>query len=209
MTDASCATGTYPIDLPTGWSSDLMVKNAPKGRPSSAAAILDTALRLLDDGASVSLESVAQAAGLTKPGLMYHFPTKAALMDALVDHVVDTLEQALRTRLPVALDKASATERIRAYLQWSLEYPHRRSDLVMLSDPKLSDQMTVRWAERFQKWVQVPADTPAPERTRLHAARLLADGAWLAGTINTLPVPADDRTDLLRYALELLEGPPP
>ncbi|MFF3225932.1 TetR/AcrR family transcriptional regulator [Nocardia suismassiliense] len=184
-----------------------MVKNVPKGRPSSAAAILDTALRLLDDGATVSLDSVAQAAGLTKPGLMYHFPTKAALMDALVDHVMDSLEQALRTRLPMPLEKASATERIRAYLQWGLEYPHRRSDLVMLSDPKLADRMTARWAERFHTWIDVPADMPAPERTRLHAVRLLADGAWFAGTTDTFPVPDDDRPDLLRFALEMLEGP--
>ncbi|MFI6225132.1 TetR/AcrR family transcriptional regulator [Nocardia salmonicida] len=178
-----------------------------KGRPSSAAAILDTALRLLDEGATVSLESVAHGAGLTKPGLMYHFPTKAALMEALVDHVVDTLEQDLLTRLPVPVDEASAAQRIGAYLRWSLGYAHRRSDLVMLSDPKLADRMTARWTERFDKWVEVPAELPAPERTRLHTARLLADGAWFVGAIDTFPVPADDRPDLLRFALELLEGP--
>ena len=183
------------------------MKNASKGRPSSAAVILDTALRLLDDGAPVSLESVAQAAGLTKPGLMYHFPTKAALMDALVDHVVDTLERDLFARLSVPIAESSAAERIGAYLRWGLEYHHRRSDLVMLSDPKLATRLTARWTERFRKWVEVPADTAAPERTRLYAAQHIADGAWFAGTTEMFPVPAADRPDLLRFALELLKGP--
>lgn len=77
----------------------VMTVAATRGRPSSATAILDAALSILDDGGTVSIESVAVAAGLTKPGLMYHFRTKAALMDALVDHVVDELESELVERL--------------------------------------------------------------------------------------------------------------
>ena len=87
---------------------------------------------MLDDGASISLDSVATASGLTKPGLMYHFPTKSALMDALVDHIVDSHEGDLVRRLAVPVDEASAPERLRAYVHWALETQHRRSDLVTL-----------------------------------------------------------------------------
>lgn len=183
-----------------------MAQGIARGRPSSVSDILDTALRLLDNGATVSLDSVAQAAGLTKPGLMYHFPTKVALMEALVDHVVDSLERDLIERLPMPVEQASAVERIRAYVQWALESSHRRSDLVMLSDPKLAGRLTTRWADRFEKWIDVPSNAPAARRARLHAVRLLADGAWLADTTATFPVPRADRIHVLRLALQLLEG---
>jgi AcrR family transcriptional regulator len=159
---------------------------------------------MLDDGATVSLDSVAQAAGLTKPGLMYHFPTKSALMDALVDHVVESQERELARFLAVSVEQASARQRLGAYVRWALGSRHRRSDLVMLSDPKLADRMLARWTERFGQWVEVPDDVPADERARMHAARLLADGSWLADSSATFPLSDGDKPAVLAVALELL-----
>jgi AcrR family transcriptional regulator len=175
-----------------------------RGRPSSATMILDTACAMLDAGETISLDSVAQASTLTKPGLMYHFPTKSALMDALVDHIVDSQERELSTHLAVSPEQASPRQRLGAYVRWALQGEHRRSDLVMLSDPKLADRMLARWTERFHRWVQVPADAPPVERARLHAARLLADGAWLADSSNTFPLDNAERPQVLSVALDLL-----
>lgn len=159
---------------------------------------------MLDDGGAVSLDSVAQASGLTKAGLMYHFRTKSALMDALVDHVVDSQERQLSTYLAVSPEQASPRQRLGAYVRWALQSEHRRSDLVMLSDPKLADRMLARWIERFHRWVQVPVDASPVEQGRLHAARLLADGAWLADSSNTFPLTNAERPQVLSVALELL-----
>lgn len=171
-------------------------------------AILDTARTLLDDALPISLDSVAQAAGLTKPGLMYHFPTKSALMDALVDHVVDAQEDDLARRLPVPFERASVHQRLSAYVRWALESTHRRSDLVMFSDPKLADRMSERWAERFSRWVEIADDVPADERARLQAARLLADGSWLADCTSIFALTAGERPDVLAVALELVGETP-
>ncbi|MFW0792113.1 TetR/AcrR family transcriptional regulator [Gordonia sp. CPCC 205333] len=176
-----------------------------RGRPSSANAILDAALDLLDGGGTISIESVANAAGLTKPGLMYHFGTKAALMDALVDHVVDSLESELLRRLPVPADRTTAAQRHRAYLEWALDCPHRRCELVMFSDPRLMSRLTQRWTERFDSWVALPADMSPLQRARLHSARLIADGSWLADTTETFPLSGADRQQVLELGLALLE----
>lgn len=152
----------------------------------------------------MSFDSVAQASGLTKPGLMYHFPTKSALMEALVDHVVDSQERELSRWLDVPLESASPRQRLGAYVRWALRSRHRRSALVMLSDPRLADRMLDRWTQRFQQWVQVPADVPPAEQARLHAARLLADGAWLADSSDTFPLADNERPQVLSVALELL-----
>lgn len=170
--------------------------------------ILDAARDLLDAGTPVSFDSVAQECGLTKPGLLYHFPTKSALMEALVDHIVDSQEHELAQRLDVPLDAASPRQRLAAYVRWALLSRHRRSDLVMLSDPKSADRMLARWTERFHPWVHVPSDVPPDEQSRLHAARLLADGAWLADSSDTFPLADDDRPRVLSVALELLGEKP-
>jgi AcrR family transcriptional regulator len=159
---------------------------------------------MLDGGNPLSLDTVARAAGLTKPGLMYHFPTKSALMDALVDHVVDSQEKELARWLAVPVEQASAHQRLGAYVRWALQGHHRRSDLVMTSDPRLADRMMRRWTQRFQRWVDVPSDVPAHEQARLHAARLLADGAWLADSSDTFPLDVAARPAVLAVALELL-----
>lgn len=173
---------------------------------SSREKILDGALGLLRDGATVSLESAAQRAGLTKPGLMHHFRTKEALMLALVDHVADQWERQFTERLPVPLTDASPRERVLAYLDWSLSGIVDSADLVMLSDPRLRDALTARWEERLAPWIGSGSGQPAAARAPLTAVRLLADGVWLADATGILPVPDDERDLIRALALRLLDG---
>ena len=172
---------------------------------SQRIAVLEAALTLLRDGGTLSLESAARAAGVSKPGLMYHFPSKQALLLALVDHVIDACERDL-ARLAPGPAEASATDRIRTYARWAITHEHDGAELVMFSDPRLRATVTARWTERFRPWTEIPAGLPAPARTRLHAVRLMADGCWFADAADVLPVPTDDRDDLLALALSLLEG---
>ncbi|MFG1921437.1 TetR/AcrR family transcriptional regulator [Cryptosporangium sp. NPDC048952] len=173
-----------------------------KTRPSQREAALDSALGVLRDGGAVSLESAARAAGLSKPGLMYHFPTKEALVAGMIDHLIDGHEQQLIALLPGGA--VGPTERLVAYLRWSLNSDHDAADLVMLSDPKLRERMIVRWAERLRVWIDVPRDLPAEQRARLHAIRFIADGCWFADATDVLPLDADERPAVLAAALELL-----
>lgn len=168
--------------------------------------IIASSLRLLRQGATVSLESAAREAGLTKPGLMYHFRTKEALMIGLVDAVIDQWVIELTARLGAAAELATATQRVTAYLDWTLEHDFDASDLVMLTDPRLRDPLTQRWSERFGPWFAVPDGASPALRGRLAAVRLLADGIWFACATNILP-PAQDELETIRAtAIELL-GP--
>lgn len=179
--------------------------NAPH-RPSQRDAALESALGVLREGGSVSLASAAHAAGLSKPGLMYHFPTKAALVAAMIDHLIDGYEQQLTELLPGGTVAPTAAERLVAYLRWSLNTDHDAADLVMLSDPKLRERMIRRWAERLRAWIEVPSELPAERRARLHALRFVADGCWFADATDVLPLTPDERPALLAAALELLGG---
>ncbi|MDH6230022.1 AcrR family transcriptional regulator [Mesorhizobium soli] len=45
--------------------------------------------------AHLSLDAVAQRAGVSKGGLLYHFPNKAKLLEALVEYHLNVFDQAL------------------------------------------------------------------------------------------------------------------
>lgn len=177
--------------------------------------ILDGALALLNDSVdggsngSVSLDSAAKQAGVTKPGLMYHFPTKEALMLALVDHVVDLWEEQLTATLGVPVEEAGPVARIRAYAEFTLATEFASSDIVMLADPRLRPALTRRWGERIAPWVGLATESDegfdTEVATRLNAVRLMADGAWLASATGVLDPGKDARADVLVVAREMLD----
>ena len=172
--------------------------------PNTRAHILDGALQILRDGGTVTLESAARQAGVTKPGLMYHFATKQALMVGLVDHVIDGYERALEERLTGPASEASPAARIGAYLDWCMSGTFDQSDLAMLTDPRLCGPLTQQWAERLGPWVDVPPDLDPEERARLLAVRLLAEGAWFADATGVLPLGDGDRALVRGVADELM-----
>ena len=174
-------------------------------RTDPRPAILAAAFSQLDEARAVSLDSVARSVGLTKPGVMYHFPTKEALMLALVDSVLDRWEEALVARLGSSPEGAAPAARIGAYVDWSLSGGFDETDLVAMSDPKLRRSLTQRWAERLAPWLVVPDDVAPDERTRLLAARLLADGGWLAEAANVSPPTPGDLAQLRAFAHNLVK----
>ena len=160
---------------------------------------------MLRRGDAVTLESAAREAALTKPGLMYHFRTKEALMLGLIDHVAQRWEALLASHLRVPLDQASAVERVRAYVDFALTGGFDETDIVMLSDPRLRDPLATRWTEQMKPWIELPAALPDPQRARLTAARLMADGAWLACATGMFPPDQRDRERIRAIAYDLLE----
>lgn len=67
--------------------------------------------------ARVSLEAVAARAGVSKGGLLYHFPTKHALLRALIEEHVAEMRRVIEAEAPGALAAGDAPAAARAYLR--------------------------------------------------------------------------------------------
>jgi AcrR family transcriptional regulator len=82
-------------------------KDTPKSR-RTRTRILDQAARLVREigYANANNAVIAEAAGLTRGAMLYHFPTRESLIEGLVDHLAaqaDTLfAEAARNRAPGA-----------------------------------------------------------------------------------------------------------
>lgn len=171
---------------------------------SSRERILGGALELIRSGGTVSLASAARQVGLTKPGVMYHFPTKEALMLALVDRVMDGWDAQMSRRLSAPPEQVPAEERLRAYLDWCLSGEVDETDLVMLTDQRLRATLKERWVARVAPWVDLPEDLPPERRSRLLAVRLLADGVWFADAAGVFAPDPDERVRVRAVADALL-----
>jgi AcrR family transcriptional regulator len=135
---------------------------------------------------AVTLDAVANRAGVSKGGLLYHFPSKEALVSGMVDGLcrafADLADAAERA------DPVPAGRSARAYLAASageLWQSSRWLALVgaLITDPGLLDS--------WRAWVASGRAADQAENADPVAAaivRLAADGLWLAGVLG-LPAP--------------------
>lgn len=99
-------------------SSVSVIEKTPLPPPKRARErILHAAEELArSEGAgNISLDAVAARAGVSKGGLLYHFPTKAKLLEALVEQFLATLNSELNDRERQSGGIPNATAR--AYLE--------------------------------------------------------------------------------------------
>jgi AcrR family transcriptional regulator len=98
-------------------SSEAHIKLKPSvPRKQARDKILAAAEELARDAGpgNLSLDAVAARAGVSKGGLLYHFPTKAKLLEALVEQFLASFNQALRDR--ESQSAGAPDSLVRAYL---------------------------------------------------------------------------------------------
>lgn len=185
----------------------------PAHRPSARVAMLDAAEAHLGVDGTLTLDSAARAAGVTKTGLMYHFATKEALLRAVLDHIADRYEREVLAQIEAVhgtgvqdLATVPARRRFLAYLDWACHAQLSPADLVIFADPKLRASLTERWQEQLAGWLSIPVGTPVAERQRLLAVRLMADGLWFDRATGQLELSAEDSRAVHTLALDLLGG---
>ncbi|HET6707494.1 TetR family transcriptional regulator [Amycolatopsis sp.] len=97
-----------------------MPRKAGRSPEETRRALLDAAAAVIRTrGVSASLDDIARAAGVSKGGLLYHFPAKDALVRTLTQDLLDEF----RTAVQAAVDPAdTAPGRLtRAYVRASLD----------------------------------------------------------------------------------------
>lgn len=139
--------------------------------------LLDVALaEFAEQGfGGVSMDRVAEAAGVTKPVLYQHFASKRALYLELVDDVADRLEAAV---VKATADAASPREQVEAGFRVYFRFVTEHRDAYRLlfsadtrSDPELLDAV-LRVEETFARAVAGLIEVEGlPDEDRLLLAR--------------------------------------
>ncbi len=178
-------------------------------RTTQRLAILLAAVRVIvrDGLLSLTLDAVAKEAGVSKGGLLYHFPSKDALIGSMIDHFQQ--EQELEIRRRAEADPNPQGAMMRAFISISLsDLPHAEGlnnlsktdtmalKMSLLAAIALNPQLLEVVRNRCRNWVvQLLDQSPDPLEDWITC--LAADGLWLWQLFGLLP--ADDA---LRSQLE-------
>lgn len=164
--------------------------------------ILNAAIEIAasDTGQRLTLESVATRAGLTKPGLMYHFPSKRALEVGIVNFLVNLWISQMSEFLECDLDQATPREKILAYITAATSENYDRGDFKIYGIAARSTELRKIWNEKMEEWIGIPDDVDDRLRARWTMARLAADGYW-ATTAAELLTPSPRDRELARELL--------
>jgi len=113
----------------------------------NSAAILEAALEVFSThgfrGATV--DQIARAAGLSKPNLLYYFPSKEAIYDALLEELLDTWLDPLHALDETGNPLEEILDYVRRKLEISRDFP-RESRLfaneILQGAPRIIDALT-------------------------------------------------------------------
>ncbi|WP_327787155.1 TetR/AcrR family transcriptional regulator [Rhabdonatronobacter sediminivivens] len=131
----------------------------------------DTRMRLLDAAEAVarrlgpgnlSLDAVAAEAGVSKGGLLYHFPSKSKLLEALVAHHLSRLDAALRAEEATGRPNAAITAYMDQFLQEAARQKPPASGLLaaLAENPQLLDPIRARERDFLAR---IRADSTDPD----------------------------------------------
>ncbi|WBB59120.1 TetR family transcriptional regulator [Streptomyces sp. WMMC500] len=181
-------------------------------RPSSRTPILEAAVRVVERSGitALTLDAAAAEAGLTKPGLMYHFPTRDALLLAIQRHLTELLDAQLRAELGKPFEEATARERAAAYVRCCGQGAGAgTADFVFMVASATRPELARIWDEFADRWApEPPGPDPDPEALDLFLARVAADGLWLYHATAHAPL-SPEVAEAVRRRLAALTDPAP
>lgn len=180
-------------------------------RPSKRSMILEAALRVVgrDGVTALTYESVADEAGLTKGGLVYHFPSRDSLLAGLQLHLAERWEADLRAAAGRPADELTDRDRAVAYARVAA-ISADRAELLLILEAATDPALGAPWTRLMNIWAPpVPTSLPlTDEETNRLVAHLASDGLWLYDTITGTPLPPEVRTHLANKIAELLASGP-
>lgn len=172
-------------------------------RPSSREKILAAAAELADivGPGHLSLDAVAQRAGVSKGGLLYNFPTKAKLMQALVQDYLKSFEDALAAK---AASKSSDTpdSSLAAYIELSAEecgqkQPSAAGVLAALAE----DPDFLNPVRDFKRHLLDRLKAETPDQAKLIVAFLVIEGLRSMKLFDMDILHEDERNMAISYLL--------
>lgn len=150
-------------------------------RTSKRTKILEAAVNVItaDGVTAISYEAVAEAAGMTKSGLLYHFPSRESLLIGLNEYLADQWNGVMSAHHDAGSEELDDQDRLSAYLN-SMAHTFSRAELLLMLESVQHPQLHATWRDATDAWApSAPEEDASPAEYHRFVARLAADGFWL------------------------------
>jgi AcrR family transcriptional regulator len=161
--------------------------NKTKSRTPTRDAILQATSQVIRDKGveGLTLDAVAKEAGVSKGGLLYHFPSKEALIAGTIAQLINDHEIALQQEFERDKNPGKPGQWLRAYLRATLNYDKQALALfaplaqAAVDNPDLLEPVLdhdKHWQEKLQD-----SGVDLIDATII---QLAIDGLWLSESFN-------------------------
>ncbi len=185
-----------------------MKPSEPKSQTLNLILTAAERVVLRDSVLGLTIDAVAREAQLSKGGVLYHFATKEALIQAMLERLIQYYEQEIAQQQQ---DDTEPGRWTRAYLRTTvapmLSYPGEAAFpkskavsagliVAAATNPKLLEPLR----ERFRAWQQA-IEEDGIGSTRATIVRLAVEGLWLADVLGLWSLSETLRQDVLHELL--------
>jgi AcrR family transcriptional regulator len=177
------------------------------GTQATRQRILNAAFALVrrEGVARLTIEAVAQEAGLSKGGVLYHFRSKESLIQAMVASLVERFEDDIETARREAPkgEQLAPGSWLRAYIRASAGPVEGDEDTAaLLAAVAIDPSLLAPLQEQYARW-QAQAESDGIDPALATVIRLALDGLWMADLFGLAP-PQDGLRERVIAALERL-----
>lgn len=174
------------------------MKTAKTTRSNNARdLILDAAIRVVGaDGAGhLTIDAVAAMGGLSKGGVLYHFPNKRALLNGMLERMIE--------RELASLDTAPGNTPLERHLHSArnIRDDDKAASLALLAaaaeDPEMMGVMRDTYKQVFKK-----ARTGSKNPVAANALLVAAEGLRLLSVLGVLPLSQADKRAVHKHLAE-------
>lgn len=176
------------------------------GRPSCKALILDAAEQVVTESGALrlTLDAVAERAGVSKGGLLYHFPSKEALLQSMLERL---LQRGVARRAEVELpDPPGVVRDLKCDLKASLMAMDRDLQVssallaAVANEPALLKPVLEFHQQRYGHMAP-----PGEAGDRRALLLLAADGLCFLQLLKVCPFDAERRETLVNKLIQLAD----
>lgn len=139
---------------------------------------------------NLTLDAVAKLAGVSKGGLLYHFPTKEALVEGMAEHLIFEFDALLEKDIEEEKAEGTAPEAgrwLRAYVRVNTSPPEECSSIsgALMAAIPTNPKALAATDEAFERWRQ-RAENDGVSVEVATVVRLAADGCWFYSLFGSL-----------------------
>lgn len=151
--------------------------------------ILDAASKIVSEKGIfyLTIEAVADEAGISKGGLLYHYRSKEVLVEKMVEHLASNYRNKIASH--AAEDLEARGKWTRAYIDVTFKKSYQNKDMHagLLAAKAVNPNLLGPIREVYSEW-QGDIENDGLDPIMATIIRLAADGIWLADLFDINPI---------------------
>ncbi|MFQ3545504.1 TetR/AcrR family transcriptional regulator [Halobacillus rhizosphaerae] len=176
------------------------------GRSSRKTEILHAASKIVSEEGifNLTLEAVAKQAGISKGGLLYHFPSKEALVKGMVEHLAANYQEKIRENAEADPVKKGRWTRSFLDVTFNQSYENKDMNAGLMAAKAVNSDLLHPIREAYSNW-QHEIENDGLDPVQATIIRLAIDGIWLSELFDIYQIETTKKDEVYRTLKALTE----